>query len=269
MRIEIPLVSVLMTAYNREKYIAAAIESVLLSTLKDFELIIVDDGSVDDTVAIAKGYARKDSRIVVYLNENNLGDYPNRNKAASYAKGKYLKYLDSDDIMYRHCLDVMVSCMEKFPDAGYGLSAFGDSQNPYPVCLTPREAYLENFMENKAHFGRAPGSSIIKREAFNRVKGFSGIRQVGDFEFWMKIGCYYPMVKMPVDLYWSRLHESSESKFNTTVEKDELRMKVIRNIFATETVPLENELKEKIILNSSAGSLRRWLKKLQGKLMPH
>src|ERR1041384_7268362 len=92
-----PLVSVLMTAYNREDYIAEAIESVLASTYTNFELIIVDDCSSDNTVAIAKEYKAKDKRIKVYVNEKNLGDYPNRNKAASYANGDFLMYVDSDD----------------------------------------------------------------------------------------------------------------------------------------------------------------------------
>ena len=91
----VPLVSVLMTAYNREKYIAEAIESVLASTYSNLELIIVDDCSKDNTLQIATNYQAKDDRIKVYKNEKNLGDYPNRNKAASYAKGKYLKYVDS------------------------------------------------------------------------------------------------------------------------------------------------------------------------------
>jgi glycosyltransferase involved in cell wall biosynthesis len=81
----VPIVSVLMTSFNREKYIAEAIESVLASTYKDFELIIVDDVSTDATVAIAEKYAKQDGRIKVYKNQNNLGDYKNRNRAASYA----------------------------------------------------------------------------------------------------------------------------------------------------------------------------------------
>lgn len=89
-----PLVSILMTAYNREKYIAEAIESVLASTYTNFELIIVDDCSADRTLEIAKSYEEKDKRIKIYINEKNLGDYPNRNKAASLAKGVYLKYLE-------------------------------------------------------------------------------------------------------------------------------------------------------------------------------
>jgi glycosyltransferase involved in cell wall biosynthesis len=112
-----PLVSVLTTAYNRQEFVAEAIESVLSSTYKNWELIIVDDCSKDNTVAIAKGYARKDDRIKVNINEKNLGDYPNRNKAASYATGKYLKYLDSDDVLYREGLSKMVDFMERFPKA--------------------------------------------------------------------------------------------------------------------------------------------------------
>src|SRR5664279_4015758 len=97
---EQPLVSVLMTAYNREKYIAEAIESVLSSTYTNFELIIVDDGSKDNTVNIARRYELQDSRIKVYINTTNLGDYPNRNHAAGFAIGKYIKYIDADDAIY-------------------------------------------------------------------------------------------------------------------------------------------------------------------------
>ncbi len=85
-----PLVSVLMTAFNREKYIAVAIQSVLNSSYKNFELIIADDGSTDNTVAIARSYANLDLRITVFINEKNLGDYSNRNKAATYAKGEFI-----------------------------------------------------------------------------------------------------------------------------------------------------------------------------------
>jgi glycosyltransferase involved in cell wall biosynthesis len=83
-----PIVLILTTVYNRKKYIGACIESVLASIYKDWELIIVDDQSNDNSVAIAQKYEEKDARIKVYINETNLGDYPNRNQAASYAQGK-------------------------------------------------------------------------------------------------------------------------------------------------------------------------------------
>src|SRR6186713_1635409 len=104
-----PLVSVLMTSYNREKYISDAIESVLASTYVNFEVIVVDDCSKDRTVELARSYAERDSRIKIYENEKNLGDYPNRNRAATYAKGKYLKYIDADDYIYPWGLELLIS----------------------------------------------------------------------------------------------------------------------------------------------------------------
>lgn len=143
---EQPLVSVLMTAYNREKYIAAAIESVLASTYSNFELIITDDQSKDHTAEIAKRYAEKDKRIKVFINEQNLGDYPNRNKAASYAQGKYLKYVDADDAIYPWGLQLLVQMMEQFPEAGWGLCSLEqDVQRPFPFQLSPIEAYRYHY----------------------------------------------------------------------------------------------------------------------------
>ena len=113
-----PVVSVLTTCYNREQYLGETIESVLSQTFEDFEYIIVDDRSTDRSFEIAQQYAQRDSRVRVYQNESNLGDYPNRNKAASYAVGTYLKYVDSDDLLYPHTLDVITRCMSAFDDAG-------------------------------------------------------------------------------------------------------------------------------------------------------
>src|SRR4051794_39573356 len=107
-----PLVSVLMTAYNRQQFIAEAIESVLGSTYKNFELIICDDSSTDDTLAIAKRYALRDERVKVYSNPKRLGQFPNRNRSSEYAKGKYIKYLDSDDIILPDGLEYCVTEME-------------------------------------------------------------------------------------------------------------------------------------------------------------
>ncbi len=191
---EAPLVSVLMTAYNRENYIAEAIESVLASTYKNFELIIVDDCSKDKTVDIARNYELKDTRVRVYVNEKNLGDYPNRNKAASYAKGKYIKYLDADDMIYYYGLEVMVKAMELFPESGFGLGSKPSDEKIYPVLLNPVQAYQEHF-SGFGHFDRAPGSSIIKLDVFTKVKGFSGERMIGDNELWFKMARYFPMVK--------------------------------------------------------------------------
>ena len=262
MKQHLPLVSVLMTAYNREDFIAQAIESVLKSTYKNFELIIVDDGSKDKTVNIAKSYETKDSRVSVFVNKENLGDYINRNKAASYAKGKYIKYLDSDDIMYEHGLQVMVDSMEKFPEAGYGLSAISDSNHPYPHCISAHDSYLEHF-NGYGHFDRAPGSSIIQKAAFDKVSGFSGKRMIGDNELWFKLSRYFSMVKLPRDLVWDRIHSGQESKTDYAKEYELLRQTVLTEALSHPDCPISRieieEIKAKIKRKAIKQKLKKWL----------
>ena len=178
-----PLVSILMTAYNREKYISFAIESVIASTYQNWELIIVDDCSTDKTVAIARSHEKADSRIRVYENEKNLGDYPNRNKAAAYAKGKYIKYVDADDAVYYWGLQVIVEMMERFPEAGFGLDSLEqDDEQMFPYVLKPAETYLAYYTRRLGVFDKAPTSCIIKRDIFNKEQGFKPLRMVGDSE---------------------------------------------------------------------------------------
>ncbi len=218
-----PLVSVLMTSYNREKYISFAIESILRSSFVDFELIIVDDGSKDNTVNIASSYAKKDSRIKFFQNERNLGDYPNRNKAASYAKGKYLKYVDSDDYLYPWALEVIVNMMEQFPNAGFGFCSMEPNESKvFPLVLSPKEAYEYHYF-GPGLFRRAPLSSIIKREIFNQEGGFRPIRMAGDFEMWQRLSQKYDVVLMPEGMVWYRKHGEQEvndyRKFINTYEQ--------------------------------------------------
>lgn len=213
---ERPMVSVLMTTYNREKYLAIAVESVLASTYTDFELIIVDDQSKDRSYEIALEYAEKDSRVRVFRNEKNLGDYPNRNKAASLARGKYLKYVDADDMIYPTGLQVMVSGMENFPEAGWGLSSLPqDKDRIFPFMLSGREAYLRHYFKERL-FHKAPLSAIIKKEAFDKVGGFTGKRYLGDFEMWHILANHYPVVLMAQGVVWYREHEEQEMQNNRT-----------------------------------------------------
>jgi len=206
-----PLVSVLMTAYNREKYIAEAIESVLASTFQDFELIIVDDCSRDHTVEIVRRYT-SDPRLQVHVNEKNLGDYPNRNRAASLAKGQYLKYVDSDDYIYPRGLQIMVEMFEPFTQAAVGFCSFAQvSERPYPFQLSPREAYQYSYF-NRTHsiFSRASLSSIIRRDKFEAVGGFTGKIMVGDFEMWHILAARFPVVLLPDGIVWNREHPAQE-----------------------------------------------------------
>jgi glycosyltransferase involved in cell wall biosynthesis len=251
-----PEISVLMTTYNREDYLSVAIESVLSSTFKDFELIIVDDGSKDQTVSIAKGYAMKDDRVKVFVNEKNLGDYPNRNKAASHAKGKYLKYVDADDMIYPWSLDILYKSMEAFPEAGWGLCSLDqDNDKPYPFCLRPHEIFeYHNFKSSLFH--KAPLSSIIKKEVFELVGGFSGKRQMGDTEMWHILSLRYPVVLMPHGMVWYRIHDAQESVQirNELIVRLRYTISILHFYENEKNIPMSLESKQKVI-----GKLRKQL----------
>jgi len=111
-----PLVSVVMPAYNAEKFIGDAIESILNQTFKDFEFIIVDDCSKDKTWKIIQDYAKKDERIVPVKNEENLKTTATLNKGINLSKGKYLVRMDADDWSYPYRIQEQVNFMEKYPD---------------------------------------------------------------------------------------------------------------------------------------------------------
>lgn len=209
MRIDV-LVSVLMTCYNREKYIAQAIESVLFSSYQSFELIIVDDCSTDNTIAIVNAYAEKDSRVRVYVNAENLGDYPNRNKAASLAKGKYIKYVDSDDYIYANGLEIMVNAMEQFPEAGFGLCSLKpDTAKPFPFMLNPKQAYEYHFF-GPGLFHKGPLTAIFTKTAFDEMGGFKNGRMISDTDMWHRMALQWPVVLMPDGIVWQRRHGAQE-----------------------------------------------------------
>lgn len=222
-----PLVSILMTSFNRERFIAESIESALASTFTDFELIIVDDGSTDNTVSIAQEFASRDQRVRIYRNEKNLGQFKNRNYVATLARGEYLKYLDSDDLLYPHGLQVLVEMMELFPEAGYGLCSLPqDNEKPYPFILDPEESYNYNFF-NRSIFHKAPLSSIIRKESFDKIGGFDIEAVSGDYAFWLKIAQHYPVVLMPDGIAWYRVHaeqEMTKARVDKVVEFEYLKV---------------------------------------------
>ncbi len=200
-----PEVSVLMVVYNQEPYIAAAIESVLSSTYTDFEFIIVDDCSTDQTVSIIRAYEQKDERIKFIANQQNLGQFANRNKAAALAKGKYIKYFDSDDIMYPNCIEIMIRSMHAFPEAGMGMVYGLDLDIPFPVLFSSHKAYAMHFFENKGMMVGPPGS-IFKKEAFDKAGGFSGTPYASDYELNLTITAVMPYVAIQPGLFFYRVH---------------------------------------------------------------
>jgi len=108
-----PTVSVIVPIYNREKYIARCIESILRQTYKDFELILVDDGSKDGSLVICEEYARKDGRIVV-LHKENGGVSSARNLGLDNARGEWICFVDSDDYVTEHYIQSLTDLIGKY-----------------------------------------------------------------------------------------------------------------------------------------------------------
>lgn len=205
---ELPLVSILITSYNRANFIEEAIKSALNQTYKRIEIIIVDNCSTDYTREILNKY-EPNSTISIYFNETNIGQFPNRNKAASLANGKYLKYLDSDDLLYPYSVEIMVMAMEKFPESGIGIS-YEVFQNhlPFPFELKPDEALNLHFEKGLLFPG--PGSIIYKSNIFEEFEGFEDYGLPSDNLLSLKIASRYKVVALPRDLYWWRRHEEQE-----------------------------------------------------------
>jgi glycosyltransferase involved in cell wall biosynthesis len=202
------LVSVLMTAYNRQQFIGEAIESVLASTYKNFELIIVDDGSSDNTVAIAREYGHIDKRISIYINQQNLGDYANRNRAASYAKGEYLMYVDSDDKIFVDGIEKCVHTMLKYPECSFGMRIFGKKCEPY--AIESNAVIMEHFFE-KPLLGIGPGGTIIRRLFFEEINKYpTKYGPANDMYFNLKAACNSSMVLIPFEFLFYRIHAGQE-----------------------------------------------------------
>jgi hypothetical protein len=205
-----PAVSVLMTSYNREDYIAESIESVLGQTYTDFELIVCDDASRDRTAEIAHCFARRDPRVRVVVNERNLGDYPNRNHAATFVRGRYMKFHDSDDVMYPHCLDLMVSALDAEPRADFALSAHRAwLGGPSPMLLTPSLAYEREFL-GTGLFHLGPACALF-RSAFFRARGGFGLSgAASDYLFWLRACAGVNVLLVQADLFHYRIHAGQE-----------------------------------------------------------
>ena len=116
-----PKVSIIMPSYNSEKYIEKAIKSVFLQTFVDWELIIIDDNSKDDTLEVVKRL--KTNRVIVLKNEKNMGAGCSRNKAIDIATGRYIAFLDSDDIWEKEKLEKQIDFMKK-SDISFSFSSY-------------------------------------------------------------------------------------------------------------------------------------------------
>ena len=206
------LVSILMTAYNRQEYIAQAIESVLVSSYKNLELIIVDDGSKDDTVKIARRFAATDERVRVYENEVNLGDYPNRNHASTYARGEFIMYVDSDDMLLSDALEQLVTLMQAHPACGMGMYWLHGKGEPF--VLEPAAAIRQHFYE-RSFLIVGPGGTIMRRDFFEQIGKYPvEYGPANDMYFNLKAAAATPLLMIPFEFIFYRRHEGQQINNN-------------------------------------------------------
>jgi glycosyltransferase involved in cell wall biosynthesis len=217
-----PKISVLITVYNREKYLSACIESVLIQTFQEYEIIIVDDNSSDSSLEIARKYECIDSRIRVFKNENNIGQFPNRNKAASLASTKYLKYIDSDDKILPSCLKLMYEKIKIY--SNFGVLTYLQRNNNKILNehkYSSFDAYVEHYFLGNTMLFQGPTATIFNKEIFNLVGGFDeDIGILSDTDLMLKIAAVSDVICITEKLYDWRIHDEQV----TVGQKDEYRM---------------------------------------------
>lgn len=111
-----PLISVIMPVYNAEKYLDESISSILNQTFTNFEMIIINDSSKDNSLKIIKRYQKKDKRVILIENKKNMGVSRTRNEALKISRGKYISIMDADDISFKDRLNIQFNFMEKNKD---------------------------------------------------------------------------------------------------------------------------------------------------------
>jgi glycosyltransferase involved in cell wall biosynthesis len=186
---DIPTVSVIMPAYNVSAYIGEAISTVRAQTLADFELLIVDDGSTDDTADIVRRFAAVDDRITL-LQQENRGLAAARNTALRNARSGFMALLDSDDLWHSRFLEAQIALLEQKPDVdivtgnGWTLGSHEDGQparpwpdpRPTPDLWTILGDELSVFI-----------MSVFRRRVYDTIGGFDEmLRTNEDFDFWLR-----------------------------------------------------------------------------------
>lgn len=206
-----PFVSVIMPAYNAEKYIAEAIDSILNQTYKNFELIILDDASTDNTWKIIEDYASKDKRIISIRNEKNLYIAGNRNKGISIAKGTYIVWQDADDVSYPTRIKKLVQFMEDSVRVGI-CGSYIQSFNERGDLDVRRYATDDRTL--RAHIFMfspvAQPAAIIRSDIFSKVGEFDeSYPPAEDIDMSFRIGEFYDFANLPEILLKYREHPDS------------------------------------------------------------
>lgn len=208
-----PLFSIIIPCFNQGEFLKESISSVLNQSFIDFELLIINDGSYDDTEKIARFYVNNDERVK-YFHKPNGGLSSARNYGIQLASGKYLNFLDADDLLKPSCLAENVKVIElKSPDLiQMGYEYLAGKSNIILHSVIPSSNFFI-----PAIFMGSPGppvSFIIKSEMVKKVSLFDEtLKSVEDWDFWIRVAKCNPVVVYLKDVLTTyRLHELSMSR---------------------------------------------------------
>ncbi len=227
-----PAISVLLSVYNSEKYVAIAIESILNQTFADFELIIVDDRSTDSSWDIVQRYAKQDKRIIVFRNEVNLGGCNTLIKGLEFCTGKYYARLDNDDWSYPDRLEKQFNFLEAHSDVGI-VGGTMEIINKNGDVIGKREYNLSDSEIRKKIFRYSPFSHplvMIRKSILDKVGGYDPeYAPADDYEMYFRIGRESKFANLADVILQYRMTPGSIT-FNRT-KKMELSTIKVRNLY--------------------------------------
>ncbi len=209
-----PKVSVIIPTYNRGNFIVAAIESVLAQNYRDFEIIVVDDGSTDNTQLQLKPFKEKlNNGRIRYFYQPNQGIACARNTGIRCSQGEYIAFLDSDDLWLGDKLKIQTEILDGNPAIGltYASMIIYDEKGNYRG-LKPSKVSGTNFQELIEWGGHYPTSTImLRKDCFKRVGLFDeNFARLEDFDMWLRISRLYrifPVIDQPLGIY--RWHDNN------------------------------------------------------------
>jgi len=234
--------SVIIRTYNRARLIPETVQSVLAQTFQDFEIVIVDDGSTDDTETVLRQF--NDERIR-YVYQTNQGLSAALNTGLRVSNAEYIAILDSDDLWLPEMLQTAVNTLDSKPDAGlfYAKASTIDANGkPLTQILGAPEKFPgETFKSILYGDCVAPGTVVLPRICFDRVGLFDEtLRGNEDWDMWVRIARHYPFAYADRTLARYRYHKANytsiPSNFGHLIQA---RIKVLDKVFSSSNIPEE------------------------------
>lgn len=240
-----PLVSIIIPVYNGEQYLSKAIESALTQTYQNFELLIVNDGSTDNSAVIIKPYL-KDSRVI-YIEQQNAGVAAARNTAIKHARGKYVGFLDQDDLWKNNKLEVQIVSLEQDERVALVHSKLdcidinGNQMDYDWITGVSGYCFEEMFKKNMI----AVLTVLIRKTIIDEIGLFNEqLSGTDDYEMWLRVTLKYPISYIDQSLAFYRFHDNNISKnsFKMTI----LELKTINTILSDHSEALNQISKQTI-----------------------